>query len=63
MVALPNRVSKQQLHLMRLIIVTTLRKFHTLEHLGLLPPEASGICFLNVSASLIENELNKEGVV
>jgi hypothetical protein len=42
---LPNRVSKQQLHFMAIIIFITLENF-TLRMFGLFPPEATGTAFL-----------------
>jgi hypothetical protein len=62
MTDLLNHVSKQQLHFMVLIIVKTLENF-TLRTFGLLPPNASGHLLLCISASSLENKLNKEGIV
>jgi len=45
MTDLPNRVSKQQLHFMAIIIFITLENF-TLRTFGLFPPEATGKAFL-----------------
>jgi hypothetical protein len=61
MTALPNHVSKQQHHFMALITVT-LESF-TLGTFGLLPPNTPGHPLLCISASLLENELNKEDIV
>jgi len=57
-----NHVSKQQLHFVVLITVITPENF-TLRTFGLLPPNAFGRLLLCISASLLENELNKEGIV
>jgi hypothetical protein len=62
MTDLPNRVPKQQLHFMVLITVITMENF-TLRTFILLPPNASRHVLLCLSASLFENELNKEGIV
>jgi len=62
MTDIPNRVSKQQLHFMALIIVITL-KFHTTNILDCYLPQYSHVCLLRVSASFLENKLNKEGIV
>jgi hypothetical protein len=62
MTDLTNHVSKQQFHFMALITVITLENF-TLRTFGLLPPNVSKCLLLCISASLLENELNKEGIV
>jgi hypothetical protein len=62
MTALPNHVSKRQLHFMSLITVVTLENF-TLGTFGLVPPNTSGCPLLCISASLLENEVNKEDIV
>jgi hypothetical protein len=47
---------------MALITVITLENF-ILRTLGLLPPNAFECLLLCISASLLENELNKDGIV
>jgi hypothetical protein len=47
---------------MVLITVLTLENF-TLRTFRPLPPNATGRLLLCISASLLENELNKEGIV
>lgn len=62
MADLLNCVQEQQLHFMVLILLKTLEKFHTYNRTAT-PPKHPDVCFLCVSASLLENELNKGGIV
>jgi hypothetical protein len=48
---------------MVLILLETLEKFHTYNILNCHPSKHPDVCFLYVSVSLLENELNKEGIV
>ena len=61
MTDVPNHVSKQQPHLTTIIIVISLEHF-TLRTFWSYLPKHPHVCFLRVSASLLEKDLNKDGM-